>query len=82
MIDFSKNGHAELICKELEKSEPKFISIFGIEDLLECEASRSAVFQILKTYIQRRTVVSPQESTVQQLIRDPKVAEIIKDYLR
>jgi hypothetical protein len=44
MIDFSKNGHAELICKELEKSEPKFIAIFGIEDLLECEASRTAVF--------------------------------------
>jgi len=44
MLNFSKNGHAELICKELEKSEPKFIAIFGIEDLLECEASRTAVF--------------------------------------
>jgi len=44
MINFSKNGHADLICKELEKSEPKFIAIFGIEDLLECEASRTAVF--------------------------------------
>ena len=35
MIDYQKNGHAELICKELEKSEPKFLAIFGIEDLLE-----------------------------------------------
>lgn len=64
MIDFSKNGHAELICKELEKSEPKFIAIFGIEDLLECEASRTAVFSILKTYIERRTVVCHPDTTI------------------
>lgn len=65
MIDFSKNGHAELICKEFEKSEPKFVAIFGIEELLECEASRSAVFQIFKTYIERRTVVCQPEQTIQ-----------------
>ena len=32
MIDFSKNGHAELICKELEKSEPKFLLWFFSRD--------------------------------------------------
>jgi hypothetical protein len=82
MIDYSKNGHAELICKELEKCEPKFLAIFGIEDLLECEASRPAIFSILKTYIERRTVVCQPDQTLQQLIRDPMVADMIREYLK
>lgn len=56
MLNFSKNGHAEVICKELEKTEPKFLAIFRIEDLLLCEASKSAVLQILKIYIERRKI--------------------------
>ena len=82
MIDFSKNGHAEVICKELEKVEPKFVAIFGIEDLLECEASRSAVFQILKMYVERRTIVSQPDTTLQYLIRDAKVVDIINEFLK
>lgn len=82
MIDFSKNGHAEVICKELEKVEPKFVAIFGIEDLLECEASRSAVFQILKMYVERRTIVSQPASTLQYLIQDAKVVDIINEFLK
>ncbi len=82
MLDFSKNGHAEVICKELEKLEPKFLAIFGIQELLECEASRSAAFFILKTYVERKSHVNPVEVTLRALLRDPIIEDQVKEYIR
>lgn len=56
MINYAKNPHAEVVLKEFSAVEPAFLALFGFEELLAVEACCSAVLQILKAYLDKKSL--------------------------
>lgn len=56
MINYSKNSHAEVVLRELSAVEPAFLALFCFEELLEVEACCTAILQILKAYIDKKSL--------------------------
>lgn len=42
MLDFQKNIYADHVLRELQNLEPDFLTLFGIESLLQMECSKQA----------------------------------------
>jgi hypothetical protein len=70
MLDYQKNIHAEIVLRELGAVEPTFLAIFGLEELLDVEASYTPILNIFKAYIDRRIVEVNAELTTSLLIKN------------
>ncbi len=80
MINYAKNPHAEVVLKELSAVEPAFLALFCFEELLEVEACCSAVLQILKVYLDKKSLEINIEIILQVLIKNAKTKQFVRDY--
>lgn len=81
LLDFTKNLQAEVIVKEFVKANPDFISLFGVEKLLNKEASRNAVLFSLKVYVERKESLSKGEQLVKDLIKNQKAQKDLIEHI-
>lgn len=54
LIDFTKNVHAEAFNKELGRTNPAYLSRFGLDLMLKFDSTRLSALVIIKQYAKKR----------------------------
>ena len=81
LIDFTRNTHAEVFNKEIGRTTPVQLSRFGLEQMLEFEATRQSTLVIIKQFVAKRQLVQKFESIINELIDDEKERKVVTDFI-